>query len=331
MKFLIIGCGSIGERHIRNLKDISERNEIFIFDEKEERLRLMKEKYRAIPIQNLSSALSREKFEGALICTPPNSHIKFAKKLIDYDIPLFIEKPLSHNLSGVDSFVKKVERKKIPVLIGYNLHFHPGIVLVKKFIREKKIGRLLSIRIEAGQYLPDWHPQQDYRKSYTARKDLGGGIILDGSHEIDYLRWFLDDAELKEIFCFAGKISSLRVETEDTAEILLKFNTGIVANIHLDFIQRAYSRSCKLIGEKGTITWDYSENQVKLFLSRTKKWRIFKTKFIPNDMYIEEIKHFLKIIRKKEKPKVTLQDGRNTLKIALFAKKSVAKNKKILL
>ena len=328
MKLLVIGCGSIGERHIRNLKNISKQNEIFVFDKNKERLRLVEKKYKAIPISNLSKVLLKERFKGALICTPPNSHIEFAKKFIEHNIPLFIEKPLSHNYNEVDNLVKKIGKKKIPVLIGYNLHFHPGLILVKKFLKKNKIGRLLSVRIEAGQYLPDWHPWQDYRKSYTARRKSGGGIILDGSHEIDYLIWLLN-AKPTKIFCFADKISDLEVETEDTAEILLKFNTGTIANIHLDFIQRAYSRSARLIGTEGTIIWDYPTNKVKLYEAKNGKWQIFNLEFKPNDMYLEEMKHFLKIIRGIEKPKITLKEGSDVLKITLLTKTS-AKFKKVI-
>jgi len=331
MKLLVIGCGSIGERHIRNLKNISKRNEIFVFDLDKRRQRLMEKRYGVTPIKNLSKFISKEKIDGILICVPPSFHLELAKKLLKYNSPLFIEKPLSHKFNGIDGFVKQVKKRNTPVLIGYNLHFHPGIILVKKFIEENKIGRLLSVRIDAGQYLPDWRPWQDYRKSYTAKEDLGGGIILDGSHEINYLCWFLNNMKPTKIFCLAGKISDLEVETEDTAEILLKFNTGTIANIHLDFTQRAYSRSCKIIGTDGTIIWDYPGNKVKLYMAKNKKWQIFNLKFKPNDMYIEEMKHFLRIIQKKEKPRVSLIEGRNTLKLALSAKKSAKINKNILL
>lgn len=331
MKILVIGCGSIGKRHIRNLKSISKNIEIFSFDKKKENLKLVEEKYKAVPITNLSETISKEKFHGALICTPPSSHIEFAKKLIKYNIPLFIEKPLSHNFQRIDNFAREIKRKKIPILVGYNLHFHPGVILVKQLIKKNKIGNILSVRIDAGQHLPDWHPKENYRKMYTARKDLGGGIILDGSHEIDYLLWLLENARPKEIFCFADKISNLDVETEDTAEILLKFHTGVIANIHLDFTQRVYSRSCKLIGENGTIVWDYPKNQVELYLANKKKWQIFNLNFIANEMYIKEMKHFLRVIQKKERPKVTLWEGIDVLKIALMAKKSTTSGKKILL
>ena len=169
MKFLVIGCGSIGERHIRNLKTISKRNKIIAFDVNIKRLKLMEEKYQVESVSDLTEAF-KYKVDGALICAPPSLHIEFANEVIKYNIPLFVEKPISHNLEGVDNLIKKAERKKLPVLVGYNLHFHPGLNLVKTLLGEKKIGKILSVREEFGQYLPDWRPWQDYRQSYTAKK-----------------------------------------------------------------------------------------------------------------------------------------------------------------
>ena len=326
MKFLVIGCGSIGERHIRNLKTISKRNKIIAFDVNIKRLKLMEEKYQVESVSDLTEAF-KYKVDGALICAPPSLHIEFANEVIKYNIPLFVEKPISHNLEGVDNLIKKAERKKLPVLVGYNLHFHPGLNLVKKLLGEKKIGKILSVREEFGQYLPDWRPWQDYRQSYTAKKNLGGGIILDGSHEIDYAYWFF--GEVKEVFCFADKISRLEVETEDTAEILLKFETRIIANIHLDFLQRFYSRWCKIVGEKGTILWNYAKNSVRLYLAKTKKWQSFPIKFEPNNMYLEEMKHFIRCISKEERPKVDGREAKKILKIALACKESAKKNRLI--
>lgn len=322
-RILVVGVGSIGKRHIKNLKGLGIKEILVVEKDKKTKEGLKKEKGLKV-YHNLNKA-KRERFDGALICTPPSSHIEIAEKLLDCDVPLFIEKPLSHTLKGVDNFIKKAKQKKTKVLVGYNLRFHPGIILVKELIQAKRIGRLLSIRIEAGQYLPDWRPKQDYKKSYTARKDLGGGIILEGSHEIDYLLWFLEKTEPEEILCFADTVSNLRVETEDTAEILIKFNNGSLANIHLDFIQRGYSRSCKLIGEKGTIIWNYPENKVKLLVAPKKQWQVFNVKFKPNDMYVQEMKHFLKVIKRKEEPRVNLEQGREVLRIALLAKEAAKK------
>lgn len=325
MKFLIIGCGSIGERHIRNLNSLF-TGDILAHDIDTDRLRLMKEKYNSEIYYDIEEALD-QKPDAVLVCTPPNLHITMAMKAVHRGSHIFIEKPISNDLQGVDKFLAEAEKKKLIVSVGYNFRFHEGIKLMKNMINEGVIGKVLSAKAEFGQYLPDWRPWQNYKESYTARKDLGGGIILDGSHEIDYICWLL--GEVKEIFCFADKLSNLDVSVEDTSEILLKFKNDVIVEIHLDFIQRDYSRNCKIIGENGTITWDYTEDIVKLYTVNTKKWKTFPIKMKKHDMYIQEMKHFLDCINGKTKPIVDGITAKKVLEMALAAKKSAETGKVI--
>lgn len=256
-RILVVGCGSIGERHIRNLKSLS-TGEIIACDIDKKRISVIGEKYGVQTCANLSQALTQS-IDAALVCTPPSTHIPIALQIIEHGSHVFIEKPLSNSLKGVDELLRRAKDKKLVVLVGYNFRFHPGLVLVKEMLEREEVGKILSARAEVGQYLPDWRPWQDYRKSYTAQKRLGGGIILDGSHELDYMRWLL--GEVREVSCMAGKLSRLEVDTEDTAEVLLRFRSGAMVAVHLDFIRHDYTRNCELIGEKGTIIWNYPDQQ----------------------------------------------------------------------
>ena len=323
MKFLVVGCGSIGERHIGNLQSLS-AGEILVHDMDSERLALIGRKYRVRTYVNFDQAL-KQHINAFIICVPPSLHIPFALSGAEHDAHLFIEKPLSHTLDGADSLLNQARAKGLVVFVGYNLRFHPGLRLVKQFLDEGKIGRVLSARVEVGQYLPDWHPWQDYKEMYVTKREMGGGIILDGSHELEYIRWLL--GEVQEVSCFASKISSLKVETEDIAEIILKFDSGAVAGVHLDFVQRAYSRSCKLIGEEGTIIWDYPENKVSIFLAKSDHWEEIKVEAEPNDMYLEEMRHFVKCTKGEEIPMVNGATGKRVLEIALAAKESARTGK----
>jgi len=325
MKILVIGCGSIGERHIKNLKNLS-ANTIIAYDINPDRLQVIKETYSLDVFDNIDVAFDQH--PGiVIVCTPPTLHIPIAMKAIDHGAHVFIEKPLSHTLKNVDDFLKKAKKKKLMVFVGYNLRFHKGIRLMKQLFDEGNIGKALFVRAEFGQYLPDWRPSQDYKKSYTANKNMGGGIILDGSHEIDYVRWFF--GEIKEISCFAGTISSLNVDVEDTAEIILKTENNIIAEIHLDFLQRAYSRNCKIIGTEGTLIWDYPGSYVKLYTVRTKQWKIFPIQTDPNDMYLEEMKYILDCINGKSNLLIDGYAAKKVLEIALSAKKSAKLGKAI--
>lgn len=318
MKFLVIGCGSIGERHIRNLQSFS-AGEILVYDVDVQRLTSVGEKYQVKTYEDLDEALKHQ-VDAFIICVPPSLHIPFALKGVEHDAHLFIEKPLSHDLADVDMLLKQAKAKGLVIFVGYNLRFHPSLRLVKQLLDEGKIGKVLSAKLELGQYLPDWHPWQDYREMYAGKKELGGGIILDGSHELDYICWLL--GEVREVSCFAGKLSSLEVETEDSAEIMLRFDNGAIAGVHLDFVQRAYSRSCKLIGEEGTIIWDYPGKKVSIFSAKSGCWEERQVEAEPNNTYIEEMKHFVNCIRGRDTPPVDGASARRVLDIALAAKRS---------
>ncbi|KUO42687.1 MAG: hypothetical protein APU95_04460 [Hadesarchaea archaeon YNP_N21] len=318
MKILVVGCGSIGERHIRNLKLIS-AGEIIACDIDKGRLSIMRKKYEVDTYTELRKALDYG-VDAVIVSTPPNTHVSIALKAVEENAHLFIEKPISHTLRGVDELIRRAASKNLTLLVGYNFRFHPGLLLVKKMLDKGEIGKVLSARAEFGQYLPDWRPWQDYRQSYTAKKELGGGIILDGSHELDYLRWLFGD--VKKVSCFAGKLSRLQVNTEDIAEILLQFKTGTIAGVHLDFVRPGYTRNCEIIGEIGNIIWSYEESTVRLYNAKSRKWRIFAVKADPNEMYIREMRHFLRCVRGMDNPLINGQDAVKTLKLALAAKKS---------
>lgn len=308
--FLVLGCGSIGERHIKNLLSLGQ--EVYCYDKVLKRMEDMVNKYQISVYDFKSQHLPIDAF---IICTPPNYHIPFAKEAIEHNSHIFVEKPMSHTLDGVDEVIESARAKNLVLQVGYQFRFHPGLRLVKELLDEGRIGKLLSIRAEFGQYLPDWHPQEDYRNLYTCYEKQGGGIILDSSHEIDYVRW-LANSEVKQVNCFAGKLSNLEVDVEDTAEINLEFENGVIGNIHLDMINRNYTRKCELVGELGTIAWDY----------RTKIVAIYpKNEFHEagnTDPYLEEMKHFLSCIEGKEKPIVDGYTGKRVLEIALAAKQS---------
>jgi predicted dehydrogenase len=327
MKFLVIGCGSIGRRHIRNLKILGAGN-IIACDINIECCRYVEQKYGIKACAELDEALAQEP-DVALICTPTSQHIAPALSAAKSGCHLFIEKPLSHSIAGVDELIRMVSRQKVITLVGCNMRFHPGISKIKELLVRESIGRTICARLQAGQYLPDWHPGEDYRKGYSASVSLGGGIILDGIHEIDYITWLM--GEVSRVFCFAGRLSSLEIDTEDTAEILLNFKSRAIAEVHLDYVQRAYARSCQVIGEEGTILWDINERQVRLYSAAAKEWQVFPqaADYDMNQMYIDEMKHFLDCLEGRAQPMQDVTAGKKALEVALAAKESAKTGKAI--
>ena len=323
MKFLIIGCGSIGRRHAKNLKELGE--EVIGTDIVPDNRKWIEENLGIKTFEELKDALSKEKPDAALVCTPPHLHVLIAKQALAAKAHVFIEKPISHDGKGVDALLKFAAKRKKIIAVGYNLRFHKGIAKLKELVDSGAIGRVVSARILFGQYLPLWRPTQDYRKSYTASKSMGGGIILDDSHEIDYARWLM--GEVVEVGCIAAKVSNLEVETEDTADMTLKFKSGSIAQIHMDFVRQDYARNCELIGEKGTIKWDYTKAVIEIYRAETKQTETIDVKCEPNEMYVDEMKQFIECIKTNGKPLVDGDEGKKSLAVALAAKKSSEKGK----
>jgi predicted dehydrogenase len=314
VKVLFVGLGSIGKRHLNNLLSLAQETEVLVYrHSKVEEDSLFKQ------YTDYEEAL-QEFPDAVFICNPTYLHVEFAIKAAEKGCHLFIEKPLSHNLNGVNELIETVRKKNLIAFIGCNLRFHPGLKKVKNLIEMKYIGEIYSISVFAGQYLPDWRPHQDYRTTYSATEEKGGGVILDLIHEFDYLYWLLGD--FNEVCAFSGKVSDLEINSEDIAEILLKTESDVIAHIHLDYLQRKYSRGCKIIGEKGTIIWDYSTNVIREFNILDNEWKSYHIEFDLNKMYVEEMKHFLKCIKHNDRPLVSLEDGKRVLEVAAAAKKS---------
>lgn len=321
MNILVVGCGSIGQRHIRNLKTLHV-GEVSGCDIDSARCHKVVSQLGVRVFRDFAEALMKVLPDAVLVCTPTSLHIPDALSVARSGCHLFIEKPLSHSLEGVDELVDIVAQKNLVTLIGCNMRFHPSIAKIKNLLESGIIGKVVCVRIQAGQYLPDWHPWEDYRHGYSANRSMGGGIILDSIHEIDYITWFL--GEVSHVSCFAGKLSSLEIDTEDTAEILLQFKSGTIGEVHLDYVQRIHSRSCQIIGEEGTILWDFNDKQVKVYSAKIKEWQISpeEPNYDTNEMYIEEIKHFLQCLMGKAKSAQDIYNGKRVLEIALAAKES---------
>jgi glutamate-1-semialdehyde aminotransferase/spore coat polysaccharide biosynthesis protein SpsF (cytidylyltransferase family)/predicted dehydrogenase len=316
---LVVGCGSIGRRHARNLKSLGVK-QLGFCDTSPEALKQCLEEAPGEIFSDYSEALQKFKPDIVLLCTPPVYHVDEARAALRAHAHVFIEKPLSHESSGIQALIAEARRRDRNVQIGYNMRFHPGLQILKEVIDSGKIGRVMWLNVEAGQYLPDWRPWQNYRESYSARHELGGGIILDGSHELDYICWLL--GRPTEVTCRAEHLSSLDVDVEDSAWIYLSFPERRRAELHLDFVQRVYTRTCKVVGESGTAFWDFSVPEVRWFSTEHSTWNSVPFVFEANDMYVSEMIHFLESLGTGTGPMIDLDQGRDVIRVVEAAKKS---------
>lgn len=321
MKVLVVGCGSIGKRHIRNLLAMNVCD-VTACDVDERKRMDTQNEFSIKTCRSMEEALKSAHYEAALISTPPRCHVEQARQALEKGMHCFIEKPLSHDLEGIDELIRLSSAQKKIVMIGYSMRFSPFLARVKDLIDTGTIGKVFCLRASVGYYLPYWRPHEDYRQGYGARRELGGGIILDASHEIDYTRYLL--GELSDVFAVCRKLSSLEIDTEDFAEITLRSEKGAYAQVHLDYLQSNYRRSCEVIGEKGMLIWDINERTLRQYSLEDKSYqcRYEGLNANVNDLYVNEIRHFLACIEGKASPPVGLEDGKRLQEIFEAIRKS---------
>ncbi len=313
MKVLVIGFGSIGHRYVNNLLKYPDM-QVIIYSKKKIISTEIEKSCKIV--KSLEDGI-KESPDLGFITNVTSEHVSTAIKLAESGTNLFIEKPLSHSMKDIDLLSEIIERKKIKVMIGCNFRFHECIKKIKELLDKNIIDKIISVKVECGSYLPDWHPNEDYRNSYAAQKELGGGVVLTCIHEIDYLHWFL--GQVDSVVSFSGKYSDLELNVDDLSTALLKFKRNIIAELHLDFFQRKEFRSCKIIGKKGTIYWDSDNNLVKLFDINENKWmEILKiSNYDRNQMFMKELDYYLNCINQNKEPMNNITESKEVLKTAL--------------
>ena len=321
LNILVLGCGSIGKRHIRNLISMKVGG-ITVCDPDSGKLDYVKKEFSIEVFSGIEEALNSKTYDAAFVCTPPATHVANALLLLEKGVNCFIEKPLSHDIGGIDDLIEKASNMRKVVLVGYTLRFSPILIKIKKMLDERAIGNILSLKASVGYYLPYWRPSEDYRKGYGAKKDMGGGIVLDASHEIDYVRHLV--GEVEEVFAVCRKLSKLEIDTEDYAEITMRHSNGAYSQIHLDYLQSNYRRSCEIIGDKGMLIWDINERNFRKYSLNDKEYHTFYEGLNAdvNEMYMQETKHFLQCIAGNEKPIIDLVEGRRIQEIIMKIKES---------
>ena len=340
MKILIMGLGGIGQRHLRNLRTLRGNDiEIIAFDPRPDlpvltdQLKVeegadLEKKYNLRIYRDLDQAMAQEP-QAVFVCNPTSLHVPIALRAAREGCALFIEKPLSHNMDGVEELIAVAEERGLVAAVGYQLRFHPCLQRLHQLVQEKKIGRILSVRAEVGEYLPGWHTYEDYRQGYAARQDLGGGVILSQIHEFDYLYWLFGMP--KRIFTLGGHLSNLEVDVEDTADILMESAGGdrpFPISLHQDYVQNPPQRSCELVGDSGKILVDIRLLKVDVFdrlgnATETSSYEGFQR----NQLFLDELTGFLDGMEGKRSELVSLRDGAQSLRMALAAKESLATGK----
>jgi len=286
MKVLVLGAGSIGQRHAKNLLGLG--YEVILYEPIWEAFKKVPHTCYSTLTDSYKSALNHG-CDVAFVCSPPNFHVKQAIDCIKKGMHVFIEKPLSHNLAGITNLYRLAKEKKRIIMVACNYRFLNALQHLKK-------RKIYGCQINYGSYLPNWR-KTSYKKGYATKKETGGGVILDaGIHQIDLALWLFGKAHL--VKSYAKKQSSLKIETEDYADLILQHDnkTMTITTIHVDYLSKTRHHTIRFIGEKGTTEIEIPAD--------------------PN-MYLEEIKYFFGCIKQKKQPN---DDGWRALEIALEAR-----------
>lgn len=252
MKILIAGLGSIGRRHFRNLIALGETDLVLL---RTQRSTLPDEALAGYPVAtDLDAALRVHRPEAVIVANPTTLHLDVAIPAAEAGCHIYLEKPIADSLERVPALEAALRRGGGQLLVGFQFRFHPALQKARALLESGAIGKALAAHVHWGEYLPDWHPWEDYRLGYSARADLGGGVVLTLTHPLDYLRYLL--GEVTALWSFNGHISPLELDVEDVAEIGLQFASGALAGVHLNYVQRPAMHRLEIAGTGGTLHWD---------------------------------------------------------------------------
>ena len=287
----IFGCGSIGQRHIKNLQKLGIEN-ICALRTRKGHFQELDKQCKVHEVDTWEDLLDFNP-DVAVISNPTSMHIQTAKKIIPHVRGIYIEKPLSHSLDGVDDLLEMLNKYRVTSFVGFNLRFHPVIIKCHELIDNYTFGKPVLFQCQIGQYLPDWHPYENYQKGYYARKDLGGGVTLTMIHEIDMALSFLGQADA--VSCFLNQYKQFKIEVDSISDIMIRHKSGTVSQIHLDYVQQNTNRCGILSFEHGWIKYDLINQEIIYCTAEMDKPEkvLEDFKSDSNISYLSEMKSFL--------------------------------------
>lgn len=323
MRVVVAGFGSIGQRHAANLRQLHPDAEIGIL---RSGLGGRDDPVPAIANQQFFSVEAATEFAplATIIATPAPFHVATARRFLEGGSHVLVEKPISDRLDGIAELEVAARERDLVAMVGYNLLFTPAMQAFGEAVRSGRAGRLVAVKADVGQYLPDWRPHEDYRRGTSARRELGGGVLLELSHELHYLLWLFGPVRTVQATIINSGL--LEIDVEDLALLNLVFRSGVVASLHMDFLRRTYSRSCSVLGSIATLTWDARRQAVELTSPGAEAAEVLfsDARLDRNQAYLSELEHFFSCIRERRTPVVPVSDALQVLRVVLAARESAS-------
>ncbi len=343
-KVLFVGLGSIGQRHLRNLWAVTEGKVEVLAVRRKRSVPVLRgdmsvdedgdlaRSYGIGEFDDLSDALEQGP-DLVFVTNPSSMHVSAATEAVRAGAHVFLEKPLSSDLEGVQELAELTRRRGVQVMVGYQFRFHPGLRFIKLVLEKGSLGRIVGASFTNGEYLPNWQPYGDYRDSYAARSDLGGGALVTQIHDFDMAYDFFGMPE--RLFSVGGHLSELQVDVEDSVTTLMSYGSHVQrlpVTIRLDYLQSPPDRSLVIVGDRGKIAWNFQEGKVRLFLRENAEEVVRDYSDLDrNYMFEMQMKRTLQVVAGQAAPMVGLQEALASLRMALGAKASMLSGQPIVM
>lgn len=328
MKFLIAGFGSIGRRHFRNLKTLGQNDLLLLRSGKSQ---LPEDELAGHIVEHSIDAALAHRPDAVVVANPTALHLDVTIPVARAGCHILLEKPVSNDMGRVDELRAAVTASGSRVLVGFQFRFHPGLLKAKELLGSGILGKPISVRAHWGEYLPGWHPWEDYRKGYSARGDLGGGVVLTLSHPFDYLRWLF--GEVDSVSATTARSGQLDIEVEDQADVDLGFTGGLRAAVHLDYLERPGLHWLEIECTEGVMHWDAGTGNLRISFSDDRPEQNYPVPdgFDRNHLFLDQTRHFIEVAKGTAEPGCTLEDGIKALQIALAVHASAKTGAKVAL
>ena len=328
MRVLIAGLGAIGQRHARNLRALRPDVELHAF--RQRRLRhvvteslqrddsLDVERELGVTAHTDLDAALAVRPEAVFVCTPSAMHLDVALRAAAAGCHLFIEKPVSHTIDGLGRLRALVERHELVAAVGCQWRYHPCVARLRELIASGALGAMRKADIRYAEHLPDFHPYEDYRTSYAARAELGGGVVLTQIHDYDLAWWLFGAAH--SVHATGGHLSALEIDVEDTVRAQLDTAAGPVF-VSQSFAERPPHRSVTVQGALAVATLDLLA--ARLVVDPPVAEGLALVDYQRNEMFRAEAEDFISSVERHRAPRVPLADGIAVLQLALAVKESL--------
>ena len=319
MKIGVAGTGSIGRRHISNLQKLDPSAQVVLLRPEAQHDQFSNDKGLTVVAYE---DINNSSLDGLIIATPSAMHYPLIVQALECGLACYIEKPLITNRDQLQKLSAFIETQDTlpPTQSGCNLRYLPSLIKMRQLIKDGAVGTVLRASFEAGQWLPDWRPSADYTQSYSASKELGGGVTLDLIHELDMARWLID--EFESVNAQAGTSSVLDIETESVMIAVMLSNERVPVSVSLDYISKPPVRRYQVVGDRGSLVWDLHKMILEYRSNEDVESFCSPDDFDVSQTYVSPMQDFLKCIKDKTSAEQDILEGMKSCELALNLKAS---------